>query len=444
MKFVVIGGIAAGTSAAVRMGKNMPESGISIFEKHDYVSFGACGLPYFVGDFFQNPDNMIARTKEQFEKTGVTVKTLHEVLEVEPSTKSLKIRDLQSGAEFSESYDRLLIATGASPIIPRIEGVDNKNVFTLHTLDDGHKLKAALKEKPGKLSIIGGGFIGLEMLETAENLGLPAELFELDERILKKTFDREITDILEQHIIDKGFGLHVKEAVNAIETAEDGKLVIKTDKGAYETTYVVLCAGVLPNTAFLKNTGLEMLPNGAIVVDTEGKTNIPDIWSAGDCATVYHRVSKKNAFIPLATTANKLGRVVGNLMSGKDDTFPGTLGSAAIKVLDLETARTGLTEEEAKSCGFDYAVSQILGKNHTNYYPNQTDITIRLIYEKGTKKILGGQIVGENGAVLRIDVIATAIFAGLTCKDLGMMDFCYSPPFSRTWDVLNVSGNVSK
>jgi NADPH-dependent 2,4-dienoyl-CoA reductase/sulfur reductase-like enzyme len=444
MKFVVIGGIAAGMSAAVRIKKNMPESEVTIFEKHDYVSFGACGLPYFVGDFFQNPDNMIARTKAQFEKTGVVVKTLHEVLEVDPQAKSLKVCNLTTGEEFGERYDRLLLATGATPLIPPIEGTDNQNVFTLHTLDDGHALKTALKEAPGKIAVIGGGFIGLEMLEAAENLGLSADLFELGDRILEKTFDREITDILEAHIRSKGFGLYVKETVKAIEQADGGKLVIKTDKGAYEAAYVVLCAGVKPNTAFLKDTGIEMLPNGAIVVDTEGRTSIPDIWSAGDCATVYHRVSTKNVFIPLATTANKLGRVVGNLMSGKDDTFPGTLGSAAIKVLDLETARTGLTEEEAKNYGFDYAVSQIVDKNHTNYYPNQTDITIRLIYEKGTRKILGGQITGENGAVLRIDVIATAIFAGLTCKELGMMDFCYSPPFSRTWDALNLSGNVSK
>lgn len=444
MRIVIIGGVAAGMSAAAKAKRIDKTADIVVYERTDVVSWGACGLPYFLGDFFTDPEVMIARTKKEFEESGIKVNINHKVLSVDINNKTLKVLDLTTGKEFEDNYDKLMIATGASPVIPPIENVKLENVFTLKEYKDGIAIKEQLKKEEIKnIVIIGAGYIGIEAAEAMKKLEKNCRLIQLDARVLPDSFDKEITDIMEETLINHGVELHLKEMVKGLKGEEKVTEVI-TDKGTYPADLVIICTGVRPNTGFLKDTGLEMLKNGALIIDQLGETSVKDIYAAGDCASVYHIVRKDNIYIPLATTANKIGRVVGENLAGEKSVFQGTLGSGAIKVMDLEAARTGISENEAIKNNIPYKTIFIEEKNQTSYYPGQCDLYIKLIYNPETKIILGGQIIGKDDAVLRVDILATAIFNNMTTEQLGMLDLCYAPPFARTWDAVNVAGNVAK
>jgi len=444
MRIVIIGGVAAGMSAAAKAKRMAKNSEVIVYEKGSIVSFGACGLPYYVGDFFDNPNGMIARTPEQFRESGVEVNINHEVLKVDAEKKIVIVKNLETDEIFESSYDKLMVATGANAVLPPVEGLQTlKNIFTLKSIDDGINLKKAMmKEENKEVLVIGAGYIGIEVVEAAKKLGKNVRVIQRGKRVMSASFDSEITDLMEEEIRSHGIELHLEEVVKKIEGNDVVERVI-TDKDEYSADIVVIATGVRPATGFLEGTGIEM-DRGAIIIDEEGKTSVDDIYSAGDCAVVYHKVRKKNVYIPLATTANKIGRVVGENLAGAKNKFDGTLGSACIKVMDLEAGRTGITETEAKLDGINYKAILVKDKNQTNYYPGQENIFVKLIYDAETKVILGGQIIGKNGAVLRVDVIAMAVAAKMKTSELGMMDFCYAPPFARTWDVLNVSGNVAK
>lgn len=444
MKIIIIGGIAAGMSAAAKFRRLDKDAEIKVYEKTPIVSFGACGLPYFVGGFFDNENQMIARKPEKFKETGIDISVEHEVLSIDVTNKKIMVKNLKTDETFEDSYDKLMIATGASAIIPPIKNFNIKNVHTLKSLEDGRILKEKMKDKDvKKVAIIGAGFIGLEAVEAAKEYGKEVSVFQLEDRILKEVFDKEVTDLLEEELKNKGVNLFLNSKV--VELKGDSKVTkVVTESEEVDADLVILATGVKPNTAFLKDTGIEMLKNGAIIVDKEGKTSIEDIYSAGDCATVTHLLKPEPAYIPLATVANKFGRVVGENLGGKGLEYEGSLGSACIKVLGMEAGRTGLTESEATNLGINYKTVFITDKNQTDYYPGQENIAIKLIYNGDTKVILGAQVVGKKDAVQRTNALAVAIYAKLTTEQLGMMDFCYSPPFARTWDVLNRAGNVAK
>lgn len=447
MKIIIIGGVAAGMSAAAKASRIDKNAEIVIYEKTEIVSWGACGLPYYVGNFYEDPNNMIARPVEKFIEAGMNIKIKHEVVGIDVEKKEVIIKNLVTEETFTDNYDKLMVATGAHAIMPPIKNLSTKGVHTLKDYTDGIVLKEEMmKDEIQDIIVVGAGYIGIEVVEAAKHLGKRSvRLIQLGERVLLESFDKEITDVMEEEIRShEGVELHLEEAVQEI-VEKDGKVVgIKTNKGEYKADLVVISTGVRPNTAFLKDTGIEMLPNGALVIDEFGKTSIDSIYSAGDCATVYHRVRKENVYIPLATTANKIGRIVGENLAGKNTAFKGTLGSAAIKVLDVEAGRTGITENEAIKMGINYKTVFVKDKNQTNYYPGREDIFVKLIYNADTRVLLGAQIAGKKGAVLRVDALATAIYSRLTVDEIGMMDFCYAPPFARTWDVMNVAGNVAK
>ncbi|MEG0326384.1 MAG: CoA-disulfide reductase [Cellulosilyticaceae bacterium] len=443
MRILIIGGTAAGMSAAAKLRRVDREAEIVVYEKRSYVSFGACGLPYFVGDFFGDVNNMIARTKEQTVASGVDVHTGCEVTHLDVNTKQITAKNLETGETITDTYDRLMIATGASPIIPPIQNVKLQNVFTLHSMEDGVALKKAMEDSSlTKVAIVGAGFIGLEVVEAAKQHGKEVHVFQREESILNLPFDKEITDLLEQELVSHNVSLSLSSTVTELKGTDKVEAVVVGD-AVIDADIVVLAAGVKPNTAFLADTGIEMAPNGAIKIDAKGRTSIADIYSAGDCATVPHML-QEGTYIPLATSANKLGRIVGENLGGLDTTYQLTLGSSCIKVLDMEAGRTGLTEEDAKKAGINYGVTFVTDMNQTNYYPGQEKIYVKLVYDKETKVLLGGQIAGKKDAVHRVNVLATAIYAKMTTMELGMLDLCYSPPFARTWDVLNIAGNISK
>lgn len=444
MRIVIIGGIAAGMSAAAKAVRSNDNVEVVLYEKTDIISLGTCGLPYYIGGFFSDSNKMIARTVEQATQSGIRTKISHEVLSVDPEAKTLMVKNLENGEIFQDYYDGLMIATGAQAIIPPIKNVDLHNVFTLKNMEDGYQIKEAVNQEHHKnIVIIGAGYVGIELVEAMKKLSKNVRLIQLDSTVMPGSFDKEITDIMEEELRDHSVDLHLSEMVKTLEGSTKVSKVI-TDKGEYPADVVIIATGVRPNTSFLKETGINMLKNGAILIDQYGRTSLKDVYAAGDCATVYHKIKKENVYIPLATTANKIGRMVGENLAGENKTFPGTLGSAAIKVMDMEAGRTGITEEEAKQMNLAYESVFIKDRNQTNYYPGAQKIYVKLIYDKHTKVILGGQIIGKAGAVLRVDVLAAAIDKGMTTDELGNLDLCYSPPFARTWDVLNVAGNVSK
>lgn len=443
MRIVIIGGTAAGMSAAAKLRRVDKDAEIIVYEKRNYVSFGACGLPYYVGDFFGDTNNMIARTKEQTIASGITVHTECEAIALNTDTKQITIKNLVTGELTSDTYDQLMIATGASPIIPPITNVNLKNVFTLHSMDDGIALKNAMLDPSlKKVAVIGAGFIGLEVVEAALQHDKEVHVFQREERILSAPFDKEITELLEQELIAHNVLLSVNSTVTALTGSNKVEAVVVSDT-VIPADIVVIATGVRPNTAFLNDTPIEKLANGAIKIDIHGRTSLPDIYAAGDCATVPHLL-QPDAYIPLATSANKLGRIVGENLGGLNTIYQPTLGSSCIKVLDMEAGTTGLTEEVAKKLGIDYGVTFVTDMNQTNYYPGQEKIYVKIIYDKSSKVLLGGQITGKKGAVGRVNVLATAIYSKMTTMELGMLDLCYSPPFARTWDVLNIVGNISK
>ncbi|PMN65497.1 CoA-disulfide reductase [Enterovibrio norvegicus] len=445
MKIVIIGGEAAGMSAAAKARRVNPNADIIVYEASEVISFGACGLPYYVADEFQNHEYMSEFTPAQFAERGIQVNTGHRVTKVDADNKKLEITHKDD--VFVTHYDRLMIATGAKEVLPPVSGLDKDGVFTLRVMNDGIALKQAVAQENCKnVTIIGSGFIGLEVAEAMVHQGKNVCLIERAERLIPDAFDPEISIHFYDELKKAGVEILTNESLLTIEG--DAKVThITTDKCTYPADLVVVCTGVKPNTAFLKETGIETLPNGAIRINRQGKTSLPDVWSAGDCATIWNAVSGKDVYVPLATGANKLGRMIGDNIAQIDGDafeFPGSLGTSCVRVMGLEAGRTGLSEREANDAGFDVKTLVIKDKCHTNYCDGQSDLHMKLIYEAGTKRVLGAQIAGYKGAVHRIDAMAVAVTMGVTTTQLGMMDFAYAPPFSRTWDIMNVAGNIAK
>ncbi|WP_058307994.1 CoA-disulfide reductase [Gracilibacillus massiliensis] len=443
MKLIVIGGVAAGMSAASKLKRIDQNAEITVYEKGEYVSYGACGLPYYVSGENDDHTKMIARTKQQFEQKGINVNIFHEVVKVAPERKQVMVRNVDTGQMFLDHYDKLLIATGTSAIVPPFEGLDLDNIHILKTMEDGLTLKEkAHQPHIQNVVIVGGGYIGMELAEAMHGLGKNVRVIEQAEKILLP-FDREITDIASEHLQENNVGLHLSERVESFKGYQSVQQVV-TSKGTYEADLVILSIGVKPATRFLDGTGIQLAENGAIRIDREMRTNLEDIYAAGDCAEVYHYVKQENTYLPLGTNANKCGRIAGENIAGAHRKYIGTLGSAAVKIIDLELARTGLSEAEAKDMALDYTVEFVKAANHPGYYPGQTPIWIKIICESRTRRILGAQAIGQSGVVLRIDMLAIAIQNNMPADELGMTDLCYAPPFAGVWDAVHIASNAVK
>ncbi len=443
MKLIVIGGVAAGMSAASKLKRMNSDAQVVVYEKDAYVSYGACGLPYYVSGENDDYKKMIARTKEQFEEVGIDVFIRHEVVKVAPERKQVMVKNLENGNVFIDTYDKLMIGSGTVPIKPPFEGLDLQNIHVLKTLDDGIALKQIAHQNDVKnIVIVGGGYIGIEVAEAMRYIGKNVTVVEQADRVLTN-FDPEITELVEKELIKQDVRLHLNEKVEKF--LGDGKVnAVQTSKGVYPADLVIFSIGVKPATKFLEGSGIHLAKNGAIIIDREMRTNVEDIYAAGDCAEVYNKVMQENAYIPLGTNANKCGRIAGANIAGNHIKYPGTLGSAAVKVFNLEVARTGMSEKDAKRLAIDYTTVFIRSNDHPKYYPGQTPIWIKLICEKRTRRILGAQSVGPKGVVLRIDMFAIAIHNKMTAEELGMTDLCYAPPFAGVWDAVHIASNAVK
>lgn len=443
MKLLVIGGVAASMSAASKLRRMDEKAEITVYEKGEFLSYGACGLPYYISGENDDYRKMIARTQEQFAERNIKTHLQHEVLKVDTNKREVTVKDLASGKTFTDTYDKLMIGTGTFPIMPPFPGADLENVQVLKTMEDGMVLKEISRKPEVKdVVIVGGGYIGIEVVEAMKTLGKNVRVIEMGERILAP-FDKEITDIAEKEIRDNGVDLNLGEKVESF--SGNGKVEsVKTDKGTYKADLVLVAVGVKPATKFLEGSGIETAENGAIIIDREMRTNIEGVYAAGDCSQVYHKVLEENDYIPLGTNANKCGRLAGANIAGSHEKYVGTLGSAAIKIFDMELGRTGLSEEDAKKLRIGYTTEFVKAADHPSYYPNQTPIWIKLICEKETNRILGAHAIGNKGVVLRIDVFAVAIHNNMAAEELGMVDLCYAPPFAGVWDAVHIASNAAK
>ncbi|AQQ54655.1 FAD-dependent oxidoreductase [Planococcus lenghuensis] len=433
MKYVIIGGDAAGMSAAMQIVRKGENAEVLTLEKGETYSYGQCGLPYTISGQIPSTDRLIARTPETFrEKYGIDARTGHLVEEVNPIEKTVSGTRTATGEPFEYSYDKLLIATGASPVIPQIEGNDLPGVHVLKTIPDAHSIMGNLENDVKHVAIVGGGAIGLEMAEVFRGLGKEVHIIERG-RHLAKIFDADMAEHIHAEADRHGIHVHTEENVEAV--IGDGKAEsIQTDKGTYPAELVLLSVGAYPNTKFLADTGIVTSVRGAIQVDRYMKTNVPDIYAAGDCAVQYHRVEKKDDYIPLGTTANKQGRIAGLNMIGIPKTFEGIVGTSILKFMDLTLARTGLSEKEVEAMGIPVKAMTVKAKDIAGYYPNPKPLHVKLVYGAHDELLLGGQVIGENGADKRIDVLATALYVGMRLHELEDLDLAYAPPFNGTWD----------
>jgi len=442
---VIIGGDAAGMSAASKVRRKQPERKIIVFEKSHYTSYSACGIPYYISQTVESSDELIRRSPEEFRtKYNIDVRTMHRVLEVDTDNKRVKVLNKEKGTEFWEEYGQLLIATGGKPYCPKdVEGHNAENVFGISTLKSGIKLENYIRDtKPKTAVIIGGGYIGLEMAEALLIRGLKVSLVNRSEQVMN-TLDPDIGAIVSDAVINLGVTLYRKESLKSFKCDNNGKVTaVVTDNRTIETDIVVFGMGSSPATDFLKGSKIELGVRDAIKVDAHMKTNIDNVWAAGDCTETLNLVSKQHMYIALGTVANKTGLVAGSSIAGEKAVFPGAVGTAVCKVCKYEVARTGLNEKELTQLKIEYVTATIDSKTRADYYPGAKKITVKLLAEKNSGRLLGGQIIGEEDAAKRIDVLATAVTHNLTLQNIIDLDLSYAPPFSPVWDPVQTAARA--
>ena len=444
MEVLIIGGIAAGMSAAAKALRENKQANITLIEKSDYISLGACGLPYYLSDLIKDEKELYARTPQQMIDAGLNVLIKHEVLSVDFENKTALVLNLDTNKKFEQTYDKLLIATGASAIIPQIDGVYSDNVYTITKPDMVNKLKDNL-DKYENIVIVGGGFIGVEVAEQLSALDKNVSLIQSNEYLMNGPFDSEFSEKIKDALIEANVKVYTNERVNEFVIDDNNVVEVISNNNKYKADAVIIAIGFRPNTSFLNNQ-LKTLDNGAILINKYGETSIKDVFAAGDAASIIHKF-KGDTYIPLATYANKLGRIIGiNIVSPKDkwESFENALGSSSIKVGKYEAAATGLLEKDAKALNLNYKTTLIETNNHASYYPNPQKIMIKLVYDADDYTLYGAQVFGLDGAVLRASAFTTAISANLSTKELGYIDYAYSPPFASTWDAINVAANTAK
>jgi NADPH-dependent 2,4-dienoyl-CoA reductase/sulfur reductase-like enzyme len=442
-RLIVIGGVAAGMSAASMARKLKPDMEILVFEKGGYVSYAGCGLPYLISDKVKSSDKLVIYDAKFFkEKRNIDVFLHHEVKRIFTQRKAVVVRNIATGEEKEYQYDKLLIATGARPFVPPIKGMDSAGVFTLRPLEDGIAIKDYIgKNSPKQGLLIGAGYIGMEMAESFTEAGMKVTLLEKMPNILG-TMDNEITEIIEQEL-DRNTIKVLKSKAVAEFAGEDSHLsrAILDSGESLNADIAVVGAGLRPNSEIARDAGIELGKTGAIKVNQRMETSIPDIYAAGDCAEVYHLVLGRNVYIPLGTTANKQGRVAGENIAGGNASFPGIVGTAIFKTFDLEVGRTGITEKEARVEGIDYAANVVEHHSRAPYYPGVSQIRVKLVADRSTGRLLGAQMVGREGVSKRVDVFATAITAKMSVHEIRDLDLGYAPPFAPPYDPILIAAD---
>jgi CoA-dependent NAD(P)H sulfur oxidoreductase len=444
-KLLIIGGVAGGTSAAGRARRTDPELEITIFEKGNYVSYGACDEPNYISGEIESWRNLLVRSPEQFKKKqNIDICLNHEVTEILPSEKKIRVRDLTGGGETEHEYDSLVIATGARPRHLDIPGSDAPNIFRLKILDDARAINDFIvQQKPKRAVVYGAGFISLEMTEAFIARGIQVNIIYRGTRP-GGPVDKEISDLVREEIKQRGIEYHESTTIESFSVNEDGLCnEVVANNGTFPTDLVLVATGVVPNVEEAVRAGIELGPTGAIAVDEHQATNLPDIYCAGDCCESTHRVGNYKIYTPLGDVANKQGWTAGENAAGGKAVYPGSLGSWQYKFFDLEIGATGLTEAKARSLEFEVYTKVVDHFSRAHAQPRRKPIKLKLIADKKTHRLLGAQIGGYEGAAIRINSLAVAIYAELTVDRLAEVDFAYAPPFSPVMDPILVAARVA-
>ena len=441
MKVVIVGGVAGGATAAARLRRLDESAEIVVFERSGYVSYANCGLPYYIGGIITDRAELTLQTPESFwRRFRVDMRVRHEVTAIHPDTKTVDVKNLATGEVFAESYDKLILSPGARPTQPALPGVGIDRLFTLRTVEDTLKLREFIEQHhPRSAVLAGGGFIGIELVENLRELGLDVTVVQRPKQLLNP-LDADMAAFLHAQLREKGVKLMLGRTVEGFAADGDRVNVLIKDEAPLTADMVVLAIGVTPDTALAKDAGLELGIKGSIVVNDRMETSVPDIYAVGDAVQVKHSVTGQDALLSLAGPANKQGRIAADNICGGDSRYLGSQGSSVIKVFDMTIAATGVNEKTARQAGIDCDKVFLSPMSHAGYYPGGKVMTMKVVFEKGTYRLLGAQIVGYEGVDKRIDVLATAIHAGLTGPQLKDLDLAYAPPYSSAKDPVNMAG----
>lgn len=445
MKVVIVGGVAGGATAAARIRRLDENADIKIFEKSGYISYANCGLPYYIGGEISDREELTLQTPESFNaRFRVDVKVRHEVVAINPDRKTVTVRNLSGGEVFEEKYDKLVLSMGAKPIRPNLPGIDDERIFTVRNVEDTFCIKDYIDAtKPERAVVIGGGFIGIEMAENLRRLGTEVTLVEAAPQLMAP-FDGDMAAFIHAEVRAAGVKLVLGGMVDGFESSGKSLGVRLKDGVTISCDMAVLAIGVAPDTALAKDAGFELGIKGSIVVNERMETSVPDVYAVGDAVQIKNFVTGKPALISLAGPANKQARIAADNICGKDSRYNGAQGSSVIKVFRLTAAATGINERTAKSEGIDADKVILSPMNHAGYYPGGKIMTMKVVFEKGTYRLLGAQIVGFDGVDKRIDVLATAIRAGMKVTDLTELDLAYAPPYSSAKDPVNMAGFMAE
>lgn len=443
-RIVIIGAVASGTKTAAKARREDPYAKITLITEEAEISYAACGTPYFISDKIKDSHSLIVREPDYFRKMfNIDVLTEHHAESIDPKAKSVEIKNLKSNQSLTLTYDKLVLAVGASPNIPEFKGAQSGHIFTLHNIPGAIKIKSLIQQKKVKNAlIVGGGFIALEMAESLISYGINTRMIIRRDQILSN-FDKDIALLVQKHIKSKGVQVLEEDEVKEFKADGNGNVAsVITKKQTVPAEFVLLATSIRPNVQLAKKAGIEIGQTGAIKVNEKLETNVPDIYAVGDCVEAKHLVTGKPVWIPLATTSNKHGRVAGINITGGDDTFPGVLGTFVVKVFDWTVAKTGLSEKEAVKNEFETETIIVPSHDKAHYYPGAKRIIVKLIAERRSGLLLGAEIVGDGIVDKRIDVIASALTGKVTIEQLSKYDLSYAPPYSSPMDPVITAANV--
>ena len=443
MKVVIIGGVAGGATAAARLRRLDEQAEIVVLERTGFVSYANCGLPYYVGGVIEEKRALTLQTPKSFRRRfNIDVRVNSEVTAIHPDSKTVTVRRLEDGSEYTESYDKLILSPGARAVRPQVPGIDDPRIFTLRTVEDTFRIREYIEAKSSRRAVvIGGGFIGLEMAENLVHCGVDTTLLQRSGQVMPP-LDKDMAASVHAYLRDKGVDLRLNTPYTGFAGEGDCLKVLLKDGGTLETDMVLLAIGVEPDSDLARAAGLELGLKGAIRVNERMETSVPDIYAVGDAVEVRHFVSGQSALISLAGPANKQGRIAADNICGIPSRFKGSQGSSVLQLFDMTIATTGLNEKAASAAGIPFDKVVTFSANHATYYPGATDMTVKVLFSPEDGKILGAQIVGFQGVDKRIDVLAAAIRAGMAGEDLAELELAYAPPFSSAKDPVNMAGFV--
>ncbi len=443
-KLLIIGGVAGGATAAARARRIDEHAEIILFERGEYISFANCGLPYYIGQVIKERDDLLVTTPAEFKmRYNIDIRTFSEVIAIDRKNREIEVKNLKTGKIYRESYDKIILSPGAEPIRPPLPGIESEKVFTLRNIPDSDRIKAFTDtRKPSSAVVIGGGFIGLEMAENLVRRGIKTTVIEMLNQVMPP-IDFEMAAIVHAHLEEKGVICELGDGVKAF-SEKGGRFIVSTQKGnEIECDMAILSVGIRPENRLAKEAGLDISARGSIKVDATMRTSDPNIYAVGDAVEVRDIVTGLPVMTALAGPANKQGRFAADNALGRKSVFKGTLGTSVVKVFDLTAASTGANEKTLKHNNIPYIVSYTHSGSHASYYPGAGMMAIKLIFSPGTGKILGAQIVGEDGVDKRIDVLATAIRGSMTVYDLEELELAYAPPYGSAKDPVNIAGFVA-